>query len=258
MSVYNLKHQILGIDDGNFDVNNPNIPLLNVGAVLSMARKKYGFDNIIAPRCNFTNEIVEIGPEMERALPNDFAWFLRTKKEADGAIVNTFSDAVVIFNADCPVVAVHDCASDKLAVLHAGFRCLIPPNQKKTKKRSIIQVLFDDHGFNAWESRAFFGYGIGPCCFGVTSDKYPEIDDYQMDLPYGKVTRGLRLGQKSIDLYQLILNQLLECGVQEKNISADMTCTACAGIDKPKYYSVTRLNGRYGRNATLAWIEYPS
>lgn len=257
MSVNVVKHQILGTDDGNFDVKNPAIPLLNVGAVLSIARKKLGLDNIIAPRCNFTNNIVEIGPEIEKALPNDVTWFLRTKKEADGIIVNAPFDAVAIFNADCPIVAVHDLGADKLAVLHAGFRCLVPPNQKRTKERSIIRVLFEDHGFNPWESDVFFGYGIGPCCFGVTSDKYPEIDDFELDIPYGKVTRGSRLGKKSIDIYQLILNQLLNCGVQEKSISADMTCTACAGIYEPKYYSVTRFNDdRVGRNASLAWMAY--
>lgn len=257
MSVYNLKHHILGIDDGNFDVNNPNIPLLNVGAVLSMAKKRLGLDMVIAPRCNFTNTIVETGPEMERALPNELEWFLRTKQAADGVIVNAAFDAVAIFNADCPIVSVHDAVTDKLAVLHAGFRCLVPPNQKKTKERSIIQVLFEDHGFNAFQSQVFFGYGIGPCCYGVTSDKYPEIDDFEMDIPYGKVTRGTRLGKKSIDLYQLILNQLLHCGVQEKHISADLTCTACAGVYKPKYYSNCRSGRQPGRNASLAWIEYP-
>ncbi|GEM_PF-1198838 len=250
-----LRHSLLGINQGNFDIGR--IGVINTVAILSTVRRTVGVDKFFAPRCNFTNNIVEIGKNMDIPLAHE-RWFLRSQKDADGGIIDQPYDAVVIFNADCPIVAVHEILNDRLAVLHAGFRCLVPSLKKGGKKdKSIIRVLFEDHDFSAQDSRVFVGYGIGPCCFGVTEDDYPEILDFSADIPYGRATRNIRSGWKSIDLYQLIANQLLEAGVPEKNVSIDFTCTSCAGFYEPKYYSVSRLGQIWGgRNAAMAWLEY--
>lgn len=247
---FRLCHELLGIDRGNFHINK--IGPMNVSVVLDAWRKKEGVDNVYIPRCDFTATIVSEDSKIVRPI-QDASWFWRTKDSADGIILGAAYDAAAILNADCPIVAVYESVNGKnrLAVLHAGFRCLVPKNKKE---RSIIRVLFEDFKF-APDSHVFMGYGIGPCCFGVKSDEYPEIDDFSVDLPCGKVTRGSRAGWRSIDLYKIILNQLLAARVPEQNIVADMTCTSCAGIYRPTYYSNCRLGPAFGRNAAMVWLE---
>lgn len=222
---------------------------------LDVARKKDDINLIFAPRCDFTTKIVALGENDDKV--ND--WLVRTKEPADGGIIEEPGQAVAFFNGDCPIVALFDRSKGRLAVLHAGFRCLVPNTRNP---RSIIRVAFEDHSFDPKSTEVFVGYGIGPCCYGAKH--WPEMKDFTLSLtlPVGQATRGLsgrpkgRYGEKSIDLYRLILNQLEKVGVPEGNVQSDLTCTSCAkeqsaGIADFAYYSYCR--GNQGRNAALAW-----
>lgn len=248
-----LKHALWGVQYGDFNIafkhGNNSTYLLNKG------RERERLSIIFAPTCNFTNRIVRLG---EEDMPIS-SWLIRSRNEADGGIVDECDQGVVIFNADCPIIAVHEATTGRLAVLNGGFRCLVPEKKKgqKNRDRSIIRVLFEDHIFDPKNSKIFFGYGVGPCCYGA--GHLEEVDPRfttSDDLPIGKATRGPRVGQRSVDLYQLIYNQLMDMKVPDRNIFRDLTCTSCAGLNARKYWSHCRDNQHlYGRNAALAWLD---
>lgn len=244
--MYRIYHEIYGMNYGNFDyrVTAPR----DVLSLLEKIKTSRLFGKIYGPRCQFTNRIVKIGQEDQ----NLSGWYIRSKNPADGVIVENSRDAAAFFNADCPIVAVYDEVRERCAALHAGFRCLVPKKNKKFRERSILKVLFEDYGFEPKYVNVFFGYGIGPCCYGA--EHYEELNDPTIDLPLGRATRGSRAGQKSIDIYKLIYNQLAALGVPGGKIRADLRCTSCDGLDKPKYFSNVRVLPE-GRNAVLIWLD---
>ncbi|MEK7192222.1 MAG: laccase domain-containing protein [Patescibacteria group bacterium] len=236
-----LLYHIRGKSKGNFDPDQSNQTLFL--DAIENERRIFGLRTIFVPRCNFTNRVVKYGEENV-----DWADGLaRSRGLADGGIVEDPKVGIAIFNADCPVVAVHDESLGKLAVLHAGFRCLIRPNPRE---KSIIQTLFENRGFLPSAVKVFAGYGIGPCCYGA--EHWPEINDCTRDLPLGRATRGPRAGQRSVDLYYLIRQQLLEIGVSKSNMTFDHNCTSCDG---GYYYSRCRDGPGSGNNMTMAWLK---
>lgn len=248
--MFELKHALWGTQYGDFNIShrsdNDSMKLLH------KRKEREAIDVFFAPRCNFTNRIVKFGEENDEITD----WLVRTKNYADGGIVEDIFQAVVFFNADCPIVVVRDLKKDNLAVLHAGFRCLMPEKKKGQRDRSIISVLFQDHGFEPKYSKVFFGYGIGPCCYGA--ENIDEVNPHYptSDLSIGRVTRNWRrMGQRSIDLGMLIYKQLADSGVPEANISCDFTCTSCAGYSQPLYWSNARDVGLDSRNAAAAWLQ---
>jgi copper oxidase (laccase) domain-containing protein len=239
-----------GKERGNFNPEQDPAALLDL---INDNRGKNEIKLFLAPRCAFTNKIVSRGEDDDKWVD----WFYRTKSPADGAIVISPKEAVMIFNADCPIVAILDENAGRLAVLHAGFRCLVPAPRKGADTRSIIRVAFEDHHFKPNEVCVFVGFGIGPCCYGA--EHWPELAvTSAMDLPIGRATRGPRAGRRSVDLYALIRNQLFKIGVPAKKIEMDYSCTACArhsGYNNNHYWSNCWDGRACGRNATFAWFR---
>ena len=198
---------------------------------------------IFAPKCNFTTNIAATESGDYRKIVEGFS---RSRNDADGCIIGT-KQAGVIFNADCPIIVIFDGSADRLAILHGGFRCLIP---EKNGEVGIIEKLFRDYSFMASIVDVFVGFGIGPCCFGA--EHLPEVRAEMAGLPLSRAIRGPRKGQKSLDLYRLIRTQLLQLGVPKKQMEIVRTCIACEG--RKEYYS-NCYDGMYcGRNAATAWL----
>lgn len=182
-------------------------------------------------------------------------WFIQAGFPADGAIVTTRCKAIAMFTADCPIVAVFDPGnafnrSPRVAMLHAGFRCLVTED---SNQKSIIEILFSDFKFPAAECEVFYGFGIGPCCYGA--NHIPEVQGSRnIALPISRAIRGPRKGQNSVDLCAIIRHQLLKSGVREKSISCDRVCTSCEDHGA-KYHSHCRDGKSAGRNAAFVWME---
>jgi copper oxidase (laccase) domain-containing protein len=172
------------------------------------------FTRVIAPRCEFTNNIVAFAAEKDQG-ESRFFW---SRDRADGAIVEKAGEGVVIFNADCPVVSVFEVKRNRLAVLHVGFRSLFSPGEEKM---NIIQRLFESYDFPRESVSVLIGFGIGPCCYGV--------HEAPTGVPAYVAERGPRKGKPSIDLKELIRKEFMACGVSPTAIRADSGCTACAG-----------------------------
>ncbi len=253
---------VRGREHANYDPSGSD-PDYFFGALRDIT-SLYMFRTVFAPACGFTNRVVAIGTDDYIPDP-DNDWYVRTRQPADGGVVEDPDVPVMIFNADCPIVVLNDDLRYRIAVLHAGLRCLVPPARMDKRadpkdKRSIIQVAFDDFSFNPRATSVFVGFGIGPCCYGA--EKHREMQDATLDLPIGRATRGLRAGQRSIDLYQLITDQLTRLGVPEDKILIDSRCTACAGhynditnMCQRSFYSHSQDRGMGGRNASFAWFS---
>lgn len=253
-----IRGETLGKDTG--DYRNRRLP----ENLLRDLYLRCHAQSVFAPRCDFTTRIEEMIPDdLPPAEPPEgiFTKLFLSAQAADGVVVpDDRRFRLALFNADCPVIAVHDQASARFAVLHGGLRCLVPQaihrdDAEAKVKRSIVQVLFEDHGFSAKACQAYVGNGIGPCCYGVESHPI-LLDNGFLDLPLGLTTRGPRYDQRSIDLYYLIELQLLELGVPKSGITVNYACTACANRNGRRInHSHVYDAPNDGRNCTLVWLE---
>jgi copper oxidase (laccase) domain-containing protein len=187
---------------------------------------------------NFNGNVVEC------VAAGDRVQFMHTL--ADGGVIDGPRHALSIANADCPIVAVYDTKCDRLAALHAGFACVKRPDGGP----SVMHRLVKQHGFHPDRSDVHVFGGIGPCCYGRS-----DCSDFAKHT----ATRGPRIGQPSVNLYDLICEELNALGFRNGTRSVDYTCTACFGRSEgelgPKYHSNVWDGQEGGRNATFVWVE---
>ncbi len=256
LTVQNAIYANPGFAGGNFSPKTIDDSLVKK---LETIKKEHSLQKIISPRCGLTN-LITTYPSEEYAPPLPaHPYFFRSKNVTDGVIVKNPWEGVVIFNADCPIVVISDLTyeSRRMAVLHAGLPCLLPSKTDTNTKdtRSIISVCFEDFNFSIHRSRVFASYGIGPCCYGI-GERENILHDPQFKSMLGKATRGPRMGQPSLDLYELIYAQLIDIGIPPQHIVMKKTCTSCAfEYGRPLYHSHIRPDNNGARNASIFWLK---
>jgi copper oxidase (laccase) domain-containing protein len=252
-----LRHRLLGTADGDFR-QAPGEPAEKwLGRVFppvsSVLPPSVG--TVVAPRVAFTNRVAEVTAPLGGGMvcPADLM---------DGAVVTGFGRAVALFNGDCPAVCLY--AGDRLAVVHAGYRCLIRENPAEADVLASAVA-----GFRGGSVRAWIGGGIGPCCWAPNYHTQPEVlapeghpHGALIAACLGRTTRGAAgSGKVSVDLYELAARLLVRHGLPREAIDWDTHCTACAyRAGRPEYWSNSRAwltATTNGRNCFVAWLEPP-
>ena len=151
-----LRHRILGKAWGDF---RPSVS--SRGQLLALIRRATAdispkLRSILAPEATFSNRVVDGNAPMECEAWDEL--FCRSTTAADGGVVQGTRRAIGFFSGDCPIVCLWQ--DDRLAVLHAGYRCLIRESSGDT---SIIDAGL--RHFNPRQVQAWIGLGIGPCCW---------------------------------------------------------------------------------------------
>ncbi|MEK7562511.1 MAG: laccase domain-containing protein, partial [Patescibacteria group bacterium] len=139
-----LKRKIFGFEHGNF---SPSLQTREQFlAQIEKAKKELGesVKTIFAPSVEFTNTVAEFGQNDDIFAP----WLIRTKIKADAGITEKPGVAIAFFNADCPIICLHQ--DEKLAVIHGGYRCLMRENRDEP---GILEVTAQD--FDSAKTKAF-------------------------------------------------------------------------------------------------------
>ncbi len=264
-----LRCRIFGKENGNFHPTlQPMSQFLANSSRIFVGELQERLHMVYAPRTGFTTNIVSF-PQDGSAWLN---WLVRTHNPADGALVQVPKVAIGFFNADCPMVCLHE--KNRLALLHTGYRCLIRQDQKED---GIIETAMKH--FNPKQIKVLVFGGIGPCCF------VPDLEDEEIYRPIPCQHKDLvesclshtakqspfGAGQVSVDLNKLIEQLLHMAGVPKKNIQIDRKCTCCATENgQPVFWSHLRYQATIrkgctlqkphqqeidGRSFSLAWLE---
>lgn len=259
MTQYQLQHRLFGMKHGDFMTKHQARDAV-IKTVLRMKEQHLpdAMKWIFAPRVGFTNRVAQLHE-------NNNIWaqgFMRTGDLYDGGVAIGPMCGIAIFNGDCPIICLTE--DEKLAVLHAGYRCLV---RERIDEPNIIDMAMKE--FDPAKTHAWIGYGIGPCCWLPEYEDKPEIINPQRS-PYPEILFGCLWttsaksptgsGHVSVDLYSLALALLLRAGVPSESVTLDRTCTCCAQKGgQPLYWSHTRYRaGKQrtdGRNMALAWLE---
>lgn len=164
--------------------------------------------------------------------------------EADAMITNSPGIAIGVETADCVPVLLVDPAMPAVAAVHAGWRSTV-----KNIVRKVVAQMENEYGSAPSNLIAAFGPAIGPECY--------EVDDPVMGPVreafsfWNDVASPRGNGKWSLDLIKANRIELLQAGVQEKNIHSLGICTSCR---RDQFYSF-RAEGRTGRMLSAVMIK---
>jgi len=153
---------------------------------------------------------------------------------ADGIITDIPYVALCISIADCVPVFLFDKNKQVLGVIHAG--------REGTRKKIVQKALVKFSGefkSNINDITALIGPSIGPCCYHLPDDILHQC--FEEGLVITK--------RKTLDLWKSNEKQLIEYGIEEKNIFILGECTCC----NDKYFSYRRGDKKL-RNYAIGMI----
>ncbi|MCD4786450.1 MAG: peptidoglycan editing factor PgeF [Candidatus Eremiobacteraeota bacterium] len=157
---------------------------------------------------------------------------------ADGILTDKIGLPLVTTFADCVPLFFVDRIKKVAGVAHAGWRGTFAGIAVK-----VIEKMAEVYNSNPPDILAGIGPGIGSCCF--------EVGDGVASLFFKKYNRWKDLavnisntGKWKINLFRLNKRLLMDCGLEENNISVANLCTACREDLFFSYRRDGKLSGR--------------
>jgi YfiH family protein len=160
---------------------------------------------------------------------------------ADALVTTAHGLPLMVFSADCLLVALADPKSGVLGVAHAGWRGLAAGVIEATL-RCMCEA-----GADVSRIHAVGGPSIGPCCFEVGAEVVSGVGEQ-----YATVREGAK---PTIDLREAARNRLIAAGVALERIGIDTACTCCREDVFFSHRRTTKQGLRNtGRMALIAWM----
>lgn len=130
----------------------------------------------------------------------------------DALITNQLNVGLLIQQADCQALLLHDPVQEVIAAIHCGWRGNVANIIKSTivKMREEFQV-------SPAHLNVAISPSLGPCC--------AEFINYQTELPEHLHT--FQVKPNHFDLWEISSKQLVEAGVKPSNIDVTGVCTCC-------------------------------
>lgn len=163
---------------------------------------------------------------------------------ADAMITRVPGIAIGVETADCVPVLLYDPVTQAVAAVHAGWRSTVKKIVQKTVNR-----MHEEFGTESSRLIAAIGPAIGPECYEVDEPVMGRVREAfsfwrEVSAPRGTDRWGL-------DLVKANKLELMQIGLDEKNIHATGMCTACG---KDNFYSF-RAEGKTGRMLSVIMVK---
>ena len=153
----------------------------------------------------------------------------------DALITNQPGVGLLIQQADCQAVVLHDPVNRVVANVHSGWRGSVANIIAKT-----IDRMTADFGSDPAQMAAAISPSLGPCC--------AEFVHFLSELP--KEFHAHQVRPAYFDFWAISRQQLQEAGVLAAHIQTAAVCTRC----DPNYFSYRR-EGKTGRSATVIALQ---
>jgi hypothetical protein len=171
-----------------------------------------------------------------RQVHGDAVWvidapFVQDTEEAgyDALVTDQPGIGLLIQQADCQAVLLHDPVRQVVAAIHAGWRGSVVGIIGKT-----IRTMAERFGCDPADLAAGISPSLGPCC--------AEFINHQAELP--AEFHSCQVAANHFDFWAISRDQLAAAGVLPANIEIARICTKCS----PDYFSFRRerITGRFG------------
>ncbi len=166
---------------------------------------------------------------------NNGAWWYDIPVGYDAVITQSRNTTLLARTADCGTVLLYDPIKKAIGAVHSGW--------KGTVKGVIVNAvnkMVEQYGCDPQDIIAVCGPSICKDCFKVHVDCANEFFNA---FGKGKYDVALDDGRYSIDMWRIMKDQLLSCGIKDENISMAQDCTCC---DAENYFSHRRGKGKSG------------
>lgn len=144
-------------------------------------------------------------------------------EKADAAITRDKNLFLFMLTADCLPIALSDPKTESFALIHAGWQGLDLEIIKKTIKKMQQEFNVDPKNLVAK-----IGPSIGSCCYTLLPGNHPLIEKHKSDKRWQNYIHNEN-DKYSVDLWNFAKNQLIEEGLQEKNIENNNQWTYHSG-----------------------------
>ncbi len=210
-------------------------------------------------RCGrMTRNIVEVKKGDKSWMKSGHNWIFVTEDYADGIVSWSTGEALMIANADCPVLMIWDLETGLLAFLHCALQTLVPPDGSD----GIVMTFFKKYWLTE-TMHASLAFGINRCCYGFAKSVPPctansLVTAWPIGTAIGIDPANERYGKPSIDLFALMEAQLLTLGMKPdmiiSNAKSTLRCTSCKRDCGGNYthWSNARDGKETGRNLAFA------
>jgi hypothetical protein len=160
--------------------------------------------------------------------------------DGDACMTDLKNVLLIITWADCIPVLIYDYENKRCAAIHSGWKGA----QKNIVGKTIIE--FKNRGADLGKLYAVIGPGIKHCCYNVGE----EFKEYFKYLDFNKYF-SYNGNELFFNLSKLVFDQLIESGLNSKNIEYFNICTACNS--NPKFFSC-RKDGKNKFEGQAAFI----
>jgi YfiH family protein len=147
---------------------------------------------------------LDVGPDTDR------------HPEADAVITDLPGVLLVMTPADCAVVMFYDPRHSAIGMAHAGWKGIVAEIARKT-----IDAMVANYESQPDELLVAIGPSVGPC-------HYRLVEPAQKSMPtWAPYLEELEDGRTAIDLPGMLIDQLLDAGIEGQHLEVDRRCTAC-------------------------------
>lgn len=154
----------------------------------------------------------------------------------DALMTDTIGIALMIQQADCQAVTLFDPVHKAVAAVHCGWKGSVIQILGKT-----VEAMKTQYKSTASDLYATISPSLGPCC--------AEFTNYAVELPPSFL--AFQVKENYFDFWKISEMQLINAGLQKRNISISGLCTSCS----KEYFSYRRAcreaDGKTGRCATV-------
>jgi len=156
----------------------------------------------------------------------------------DAMVTNAPGICLVVLVADCVPMLFFDPVKRAIGVAHAGWKGTLQFIAQKT-----VRAMEKAFGSLAEDIVVGVGPSIGPCCYKVGPDIISQVEIiFYTKKEY--ILNESKSGEGYFDLWKANLTQLLQTGIERKNIEMSRMCT-CHNPDV--FFSYRHQKGSTGR-----------
>jgi YfiH family protein len=220
-----------GVSSGCFDALNVGLSSGDDPSAVVENRRRI-LERIDTPKAVFLNQVHGINIHvLDKRLPpvlNPTSG--QVPVVADGVVTDMQGLLLVIQVADCQGVLLFDPEKQVIAGVHSGWQGSV-----QNIIGNCIDVMVDRFKCSPKHIRAGISPSLGPCC--------AEFVHYKNEIPKALWSYKLT-GKPYFDFWKMSRDQMMEKGVEKKNIETMNICTRC-NTDKFYSYRKEKKTGRF-------------
>ena len=130
----------------------------------------------------------------------------------DGLVSNIPGTGLLIQQADCQAVLLHDPTLGVIGAAHCGWR-----GTTNNIVAKIIEFMQAEYSVSPKNLHALISPSLGPCC--------AQFTNHRKELP--TIAPQFKRGYDHFDFWEISRHQLLNAGLREQHIATTKICTSC-------------------------------